>query len=74
MRDGQSTGKLVHKGALPRRGPARRGTPVTASAKHLALVESAWRMAYVLATLNREQMLDDGYESELSGTVPDCTR
>lgn len=41
--------------------------PVAAPAPgHLALIESTWRMAWVLATtLNRDRLLDAGRENEL---------
>ena len=39
---------------------------------HLALVETMWRMVYVLATLNREQLLDAGREDDLDELVSEA--
>ena len=46
--------------------------PAMLSPGHLALIESTWRMAYVLATQNREQLLDDGREEDLDELVADA--
>ncbi len=35
----------------------------------LTLIESTWRLTYVLATLNRERMLDARREKELDDIV-----
>ncbi len=35
-------------------------------------IESTWRMAYVLAMLNREQLLDAGRENELEEFVTEA--
>ena len=55
--------------ARPRRGPARRVSPATVTPGHLALIETMWRMVYVLATLNRERMIDARRETELDDIV-----
>jgi len=39
---------------------------------HLALIESTWRMAYVLATLNREQLLDAERKDDLDELVTEA--
>ena len=62
-------GELVRAGALAiaedRLGEA---PPATLSPGHLAL-EGTWRMAYVLATVARERMLDAGREKDLKDIV-----
>ncbi|MDE0030321.1 MAG: hypothetical protein OXU42_13080 [Deltaproteobacteria bacterium] len=69
-RHGIPVGELVRSGALAiaedRLGEA---LPATLSFGHLALIEATWRMAYVLATLARERMLDAGREKELDDLV-----
>ena len=69
-RHGVPVGELVRAGALAiaedRLGEA---LPATLSPGHLALIETTWRMAYVLATLARERMLDAGREKELDDLV-----
>ncbi|MCE2520895.1 MAG: hypothetical protein J4G15_14005 [Alphaproteobacteria bacterium] len=39
---------------------------------HLALIETTWRMAHVLATLNREQLLDANREDNLDALVTEA--
>ena len=46
--------------------------PTTLSPGHLSLIESTWRMAYVLATLNREQLLDAGRGEDLDELVAEA--
>ncbi len=69
-RHGVPVGELVRAGALAiaedRLGEA---PSATLSPGHLALIEGAWRMAYVLATVARERMLDAGREKELDDIV-----
>ncbi len=69
-RHGVPVGELVRAGALAiaedRLGEA---PPATLSPGHLALIEGTWRMAYVLATVARERMLDAGREKELNDIV-----
>ena len=69
-RHGIPSGELVRASALAlaedRLGEA---PPATVSPGHLALIESTWRLTYVLATLNREQMLDARREKELDDIV-----
>ncbi len=43
--------------------------PATVSPGHLALIETIWRMVYVLATLNRNRMIDAKREKELDDIV-----
>lgn len=70
VRHGIPVGELVRAGALAiaedRLGEA---LPATLSSGHLALIEATWRMAYVLATVARERMLDAGREKELDDIV-----
>lgn len=69
-RHGVSAGELVRSGALAlaedRLGEA---PPATVSPGHLALIETMWRMVYVLATLNRDRMIDAKREEELDDIV-----
>ncbi len=69
-RHGIPAGELVRAGALAlaedRLGEA---PPATVTPGHLALIESMWRMTYVLATMNREQALDASREKELDDIV-----
>ena len=69
-RHGQSAGELVRSGALAiaedRLGES---PPATLSPGHLALIEATYRAVYVLATLNREQLLDAEREKELDDIV-----
>ena len=64
-RHGVPVGELVRAGALAiaedRLGEA---LPATLSPGHLALIEATWRMAYILALIARERMLDAGREKE----------
>ena len=69
-RHGQSAGELVRSGVLAiaedRLGES---PPATLSPGHLALIEATYRAVYVLATLNREQLLDAEREKELDDIV-----
>ncbi len=69
-RHGIAAGELVRAGALAlaedRLGES---PPATLSPGHLALIEATWRAVYVLATLNREQMLDARRGNELDDIV-----
>ena len=69
-RHGIPAGELVRAGALAL-AEDRLGEhpPATVSPGHLALIESTWRMAYVLATLDRERMLDARRGDELNDVV-----
>ena len=72
-RHGLSAGKLVRSGALAtvedRLGES---PPATLSTGHIALIEATYRAAYVLATLNREQLLDAGRENDLHDLVAEA--
>ena len=74
-RHGIPAGELVRAGALAlaedRLGEA---PPTTMTPGHLALIESMWRMIYVLATMNREQALDARREKELDDMVAAARR
>ncbi len=69
-RHGIPAGELVRAGALAlaedRLGES---PPETLSPGHLALIETTCRMVYVLATLNRDRMLDARREKELDDIV-----
>ena len=69
-RHGIPAGELVRGGALAlaehRLGEA---PPATVSPGHLALIETTWRMVYVLATLNRDRMLEDRRGEELDDII-----
>ena len=72
-RRGIPAGELVRSGAIAaaedRLGEA---TPAVLTPGHLALIESTWRMAYVLATLNREQLLDAERKDDLDELVTEA--
>ena len=72
-RHGIPAGELVRAGATAlaedRLGEA---PPATVSPGHLALIETMWRMVYVLATLNREQLLDGGRGEDLDELVDEA--
>ena len=74
-RHGIPAGELVRAGAIAlaedRLGEA---PPATVSPGHLALIETMWRMVYVLATLNREELLDGGRADELDELVAEARR
>ncbi|MCY3732020.1 MAG: hypothetical protein OXF98_11820 [Rhodospirillaceae bacterium] len=69
-RHGLSPGELVRSGALAA-AEDRLGElpPATLSPGHIALIEATYRAAYVLATLNRERLLDAGREKDLDELV-----
>ena len=72
-RQGIPAGEFARSGALAAaEGRIAEATPAVPSPGHLALIESTWRMAYVLATLNREQLLDAGRKEELDDLVTEA--
>ena len=75
MRHGIPVGEFVRAGALAlaedRLGES---PPATVTPGHLALIETMWRMVYVLATLNRDRMLEDGRDEELDDIVAAARR
>lgn len=74
-RRGVSAGELVRAGALAL-AEDRIGEPppATLSTGHAALVETMWRMVYVLATLNRDALLDAGRGEDLDELVAEARR
>ena len=69
-RHGIPPGELVRAGALAlAEDRLAESPPATVTPGHLALIESMWRMTYVLATMNREQALDARREKELDDIV-----
>ncbi len=69
-RHGVPVGELARAGALAIAEDRLSEAPsATLSPGHLALIEGTWRMAYVLATVARERMLDAGREKELDDIV-----
>ena len=70
LRHGIPAGELVRSGALAAAGDRLAVLPpTTISTGHLALIEATWRMVYVLATLNRDVLLDAKREKELDEIV-----
>ncbi len=69
-RHGLSAGELVRSGALAA-AEDRLGEspPATLLPGHIALIEATYRAVYVLATLNRERLLDAGRENEVDDLV-----
>ena len=74
-RHGISAGELVRAGAIAlaedRLGEA---PPATVSPGHLVLIETMWRMVYVLATLNRDELLAGGRGKDLDDIVAAARR
>ena len=69
-RHGHSAGELVRSGALAAAGDRLVvRPPATISTGHLALIEATWRAVYVLATLNREELLGAGRKKDLDEIV-----
>ena len=72
-RQGIPAGEFARSGALAAaENRIAEAPPATLSPGHLALIESTWRMAYVLATLNREQLLDADREDDLDELVTEA--
>ena len=72
-RQGVPAGEFVRSGALAaaedRLGEA---PPATVSPGHLALIETLWRMVYVLAALNRDRMLEHKRGEDLDELVAEA--
>lgn len=70
LRHGIPAGELVRAGALAlaedRLGES---PPATLTGGHLALIEVMYRYVYIIATLNRQQLLDAGRENEVEALV-----
>ncbi len=75
MRHGIPAGELVRAGAVAlaedRLGEA---PPATVAPGHLALIETMWRMVYMMATLDRDELLDAQREKELDDLVDAARR
>ena len=69
-RHGISAGELVRSGAVTL-AEERLGEPppATLSKGHAALIEAIYRFVYVMATLDRQEMLDAERHEELSNLV-----
>ena len=50
---------------LSAEGRIAEAAPAVLTPGHLALIGSTWRMAWVLATFKRDQLLDGGRKNEL---------
>lgn len=70
LRHGVPAGQLVRTGAIAlaedRLGES---PPATLSPGHLALIEVMYRYVYMMATLNRQRLLDSGREDEVKELV-----
>ena len=72
-RQGVSAGEFVRSGALAAaEGRLAEAPPAALTPGHLALIETTWRMAYVLATLNRERLLAAGRGEDLEELVAEA--
>ena len=72
-RQGIPAGEFARSGALAAAENRIAQAPATVlTPGHLALIESTWRMAYVLATLNREQLLDADRKDDLDERVTEA--
>lgn len=74
LRHGIPAGELVRAGALAlaedRLGES---PPATLTPGHLALIEVMYRYVFIIATLNRQQLLDAGRAEEV-GALVDAAR
>lgn len=69
-RHGLPAGELVRSGALAAAEDRLvEPHPVTISPGHIALIEATYRAVYLLATLDREKLLDAGRENELDDLI-----
>ena len=72
-RQGIPAGEFARSGALAAAEERiAEPPPAVLSPGHLALVETMWRMIYVLATLNREQLLDADRRDDLDELVKEA--
>ena len=72
-RQGIPAGEFARTGALAAaEGRIGEPQPAVLSPGHLALIESTWRMAWVLATLNRDRLLDADRQDELDDLVSEA--
>ncbi|MCY4407514.1 MAG: hypothetical protein OXC15_14185 [Rhodospirillaceae bacterium] len=72
-RQGIPAGEFARSGALAAaENRIAEAPPSVLSPGHLALIESTWRIAYVLATLYREQLLDADREADLDELVTEA--
>lgn len=72
-RHGISAGEFVRSGALA----AAEGSPLESpegnlSAGHAALIEAIYRAVYVLATINREQLIEAGRRKDIDRIVEEA--
>lgn len=73
LRHGVSAGEIVRTGALAAAEQRLAAPlPATVSPGHLALIETTFRMVYVLATLRRAEQLAAGRENELEELVAEA--
>ena len=75
LRQGIPAGELVRAAALTAAGE-RLEKPAEAvlAPGHLALIEATYRAVYVLATLGRERMIDDGRDYDLDDLVREARK
>ena len=70
MRHGIAAGELVRAGAIAlaedRLGES---PPATLSPGHLALIEAIYRSVYLMATLERERLLDSGRGDDVEALI-----
>ena len=72
-RQGIPAGEFARTGALAAaENRIAEPPPAVPSPGHLALIETRWRMVYVLATLNREQLLDADRKDDLDELVTEA--
>lgn len=72
-RQGISAGEFARSGALAAaEGRLGEPPPAVLTPGHLALIEATWRMAWVLATLNREQLLAADRKDDLDDLVTEA--
>ena len=72
---GIPAGELVRNGAMAAAEELLDEPPaVTFSSGHAALIESVYRMVYMMATLDRGRLLDDGRGKELENLIAAARR
>ncbi|MDE0279638.1 MAG: hypothetical protein OXN16_00950 [Gammaproteobacteria bacterium] len=72
-RHGIPAGEFVRSGALATaEGHSSVSPEVNLSAGHGALIEAIYRAVYLLATMNREKLLDAGHREYLDGLVAEA--
>ena len=74
-RRGVPTGELVRSSAIAAAEDRdQEAPPVTLSKGHAALIEEIYRFGYILATIKREELLDENRRSDLNALVTEARK